>query len=140
VDPIHNYMDYTDDYCMYEFTADQAIRIDWAVTTYKSGLLDKAAQPAAQAAVSGGVVLHGAAPNPFNPRTDIKFALPRDLSVNLKVYNLQGRLVRTLIENRPLVAGDHSVPFDGRRVASGVYMAVLEANGLRHVERIVLLK
>lgn len=38
-DPIHNYMDYTDDACMYEFTPLQAVRMDWAVNTYKPGLL-----------------------------------------------------------------------------------------------------
>lgn len=39
LDPIHNFMDYTPDYCMYEFTGDQCDRIEWAVTTYKPGLL-----------------------------------------------------------------------------------------------------
>ncbi|MDH4071309.1 MAG: M43 family zinc metalloprotease, partial [Ignavibacteria bacterium] len=45
VDPIHNYMDYTDDICMFEFTPGQAERMDWAVTTYKPGLLEASVAP-----------------------------------------------------------------------------------------------
>lgn len=51
VDPIHNYMDYTDDICMYEFTTGQAERMDWAVSTYKPGLLEGSVAPNAPANV-----------------------------------------------------------------------------------------
>jgi len=45
LDPVHNYMDYTDDACMYELTQGQADRMDWAVNTFKPGLLEAAAVP-----------------------------------------------------------------------------------------------
>jgi hypothetical protein len=51
-DPIHNYMDYTDDACMFEMTAGQAERMDWAVSTYKPGLLEAAVVPNAPASFS----------------------------------------------------------------------------------------
>jgi hypothetical protein len=68
-------------------------------------------------------------PNPFNPLTTISFSLPRESLVSLRVFDLRGRLVRTLLdESRP--AGVHTVVWDGRdesggRVASGTYVARL---------------
>jgi subtilisin-like proprotein convertase family protein len=64
-------------------------------------------------------------PNPFNPLTSIKFDLPRDSRVSLRVYDVAGRLVRTLVDEN-LVAASHTVTWDGtddrgRRQASGVY-------------------
>jgi hypothetical protein len=68
-------------------------------------------------------------PNPFNPLTTISFSLPRESLVSLRVFDLRGRLVRTLLdESRP--AGVHTVVWDGRdesggRVASGTYVTRL---------------
>ncbi len=66
------------------------------------------------------------APNPFNPRTSIAFALPRDTHVQLTVHDLRGRLVRTLA-SESMPAGHHDIAFDGtsndgRRLASGTYI------------------
>jgi len=71
------------------------------------------------------------APNPFNPSTTIRFALPEAGHVTLAVYDINGRLVRTLV-GRPLGAGSHAVVWDGkdamgRAVASGVYVYRLTA-------------
>lgn len=65
------------------------------------------------------------APNPFNPRTEIRFALPSRQPVTLRVYNVEGKLVRTLIQG-PREAGAHTVVWEGDddrggRVASGLY-------------------
>ncbi|MDD5719335.1 MAG: C25 family cysteine peptidase [Candidatus Krumholzibacteria bacterium] len=64
-------------------------------------------------------------PNPFNPMTSIKFDLPRAGQVSLRVYDVAGRLVRTLVDGH-LPAASHAVNWDGtdasgRRQASGVY-------------------
>ena len=77
-------------------------------------------------------------PNPFEKGTAIRFALPTAEDVNLKVFNVQGRLVRTLLEGHR-GAGRHVVNWDGRddtgnAVASGVYFYRLKA-GSREAER-----
>ncbi len=69
-------------------------------------------------------------PNPFNPRTRIIFDLPQDGPVKLSVYDVQGHLVRTLIDTRKS-AGLHEVPWDGRdhnnrALASGTYLYRLQ--------------
>ncbi len=76
---------------------------------------------------AGGFV--GVAPNPFNPRTEIEFALTRPNLVQLNVYNIRGQLVRSLVGDR-LEAGTHVATWDGtddagNRVASGTYFARL---------------
>jgi len=68
-------------------------------------------------------------PNPFNPTTSIKFSLAADSKVVLKVYNILGQPVSTLI-NGNLAAGSHSVNFNASRLTSGVYMYKIEAKGI----------
>ena len=60
-------------------------------------------------------------PNPFNPSTQITFTLPATQEVTLKVYDIMGREVATLLNNTRQAAGVHAVTFDASRVSSGVY-------------------
>ncbi len=78
-------------------------------------------------------------PNPFNPETQIKFALPKPESVKIEVYNLLGRKIRTLI-NKPMPAGYHDVGFNGQDLASGVYLYRMEAGTYCAVRKMILLK
>ncbi|MBI3765096.1 MAG: T9SS type A sorting domain-containing protein [Ignavibacteriales bacterium] len=61
-------------------------------------------------------------PNPFNPTTRIQFELPAANAVTLKVYDLLGQEVATLMEGAPLTEGKHDVVFDGQGLSSGVYL------------------
>jgi len=65
-------------------------------------------------------------PNPFNPATIINFALPETGQIRLEVYNVLGRRVATLV-NEKKAAGTHQVRFDGRGLASGMYIYRLQA-------------
>ena len=83
-------------------------------------------------------------PNPFNPETQINFSLPETENVELKIYNLQGQLVRTLV-NYEVPAGHHSVHWDGkdgagRQVAGGIYLYVLRAGRFMAQKKMILLK
>jgi hypothetical protein len=86
----------------------------------------------------------GAAPNPFNPATTLRFSLPAAGHAELKLYDVQGRLVRSLIDGH-LAAGPGEVRWDGRdqrgrQVASGTYFARLMAAGHTSVKSLVLVK
>ena len=88
--------------------------------------------------------LIGNAPNPFNPRTTIEFATVGSGHVALKVYDVSGRLVRTLADEG-LPAGIHSRVWDskddhGVSVASGVYFYRLTADGKTFTQKMMLLK
>ena len=68
-------------------------------------------------------------PNPFNPTTSIKFSLVTDSKVTLKLFDVIGQEVATLI-NTDLAAGYHSTIVDGSRLSSGVYFYRLDASGV----------
>jgi hypothetical protein len=81
--------------------------------------------------VPSELALAPAAPNPFSRSTVVEFTLPADQTVTLRVFDVHGRLVRTLADGR-YPAGRHVVPWDGldaggSRAASGVYWAALRA-------------
>jgi len=69
-------------------------------------------------------------PNPFNPTTTIDYTLPASSRVLLKVYDVLGREIRTLVDERQ-IAGDHSVKLDGSNLASGVYFYRLQRGHMR---------
>jgi len=67
-------------------------------------------------------------PNPFNPSTVIQFSLEKNSHVELAVYNLMGRKVNQLV-NKSLPSGNHLIRFDGKNLASGIYLYRLEVDG-----------
>ncbi len=67
-------------------------------------------------------------PNPFNPTTVVSFELPASSATTLKIYDVIGQQVATLVDGS-LSAGTHTVSWDGAGHASGIYLAVLRANG-----------
>jgi hypothetical protein len=104
---------------------------------WTSGAPDEPLLPAATRLV-------GASPNPFNPRTQLAFELAAGGDVRLGVYDLQGRLVRVLAAGT-WPAGRHNVTWDGLddaggQVASGLYMARLEAGGATYLVKMTMLK
>lgn len=78
-------------------------------------------------------------PNPFNPLTEIAFRLSRDAHAVLRVYDTRGRLVTTLVDG-VLAAGEHRVRFDGRGLASGMYLGRLEADGVVQTRKMMLVR
>jgi hypothetical protein len=83
-------------------------------------------------------------PNPFNPTTNIRFALPEAANVTLRVYNINGQLVRTLVSGS-MDAAHHSIQWDGvnengTQVASGIYIYRLQAGSFVQTRKMTLLK
>ena len=83
--------------------------------------------------------LHQNYPNPFNPVTEIKYDVPKNTHVTLKVYNVLGAEVATLID-ADQKANFYTVSWDARDLASGVYFCTLTAGDFKAVKKMVLLK
>jgi hypothetical protein len=78
-------------------------------------------------------------PNPFNPSTTISFSLPAASDVSLKIFNVLGQEVTTLIDG-PMDAGEHSVQFDAANLASGIYFYRINAGSFMDTRKMVLTK
>ncbi|MBD3220453.1 T9SS type A sorting domain-containing protein [bacterium] len=78
-------------------------------------------------------------PNPFNPITNIEFAVPRDMRVQLEVVDVRGRHVETLVAEA-VIAGQHSVTWTAENQPSGVYFARLVTEDRVQVRRLTLVK
>jgi len=89
--------------------------------------------------VPQGFALSAAYPNPFNPSTNLQYTLNKSGMVSLKVYNLVGQVVSTIV-NESKNAGIYTVRVDMTRMGSGVYYAVLEQGANRAVQKLMLLK
>lgn len=78
-------------------------------------------------------------PNPFNPSTTIRFSIPQSGRVSLKVFDVLGREVATLV-NEEKAAGSFSVRWDATTAGSGTYFARLESNGKSQMTKMLLMK
>jgi carboxypeptidase T len=78
-------------------------------------------------------------PNPFNPSTVISYNLPKNSNVSLKVFDILGNEVATLV-NGNQITGNHNVDFNGANIASGIYFYKLTADDYVDVKRMMLVK
>ncbi|MDZ7625186.1 MAG: T9SS type A sorting domain-containing protein [Ignavibacteriaceae bacterium] len=78
-------------------------------------------------------------PNPFNPSTKIRFSVPEQGLVTLKVFNLLGEEVATLI-NYELTTGTYEADFKGTEISSGIYFYTLTAENFISTKKMILLK
>jgi hypothetical protein len=126
---------------------------------YRVAAVDAGGLEASAAAVCTGTAKGGAAsetaftyrgpnfatsPNPFNPTTTLRFALPVASDVSLSIYDVRGRRVTTLVRGR-LDAGQHAVTWQGqddagRDSATGIYFAVLQAGSVHERLKLILMK
>jgi len=88
--------------------------------------------------------LHQNYPNPFNPLTTLRYDLPEDANVNITIYDIMGRIVKTMV-NKEQNAGYKSVKWNatnnqGQPVSAGLYLYTIQAGDFRQVKKMVLLK
>ena len=100
---------------------------------------------AVQAGAPAWIGLGPTYPNPFNPTTSIEYAVAEQTHVRLRIYDVSGRLVRTLVDEPKAPGTVHVTVWDGRdawggAVASGVYFYRLETRVLTQTKKMVLLK
>lgn len=84
-------------------------------------------------------------PNPFNSGTNIPFYLPGQESISLEVYDITGKEVIRLIDNRGYTPGEHTIQWNatnnhGKEVSSGIYLYVLKAGARREVRKMLLIR
>lgn len=79
-------------------------------------------------------------PNPFNPSTSIRFSLPTKSNVILKIYDISGKEVATLINNEVVSGGLNEVTFNGVNLASGVYFYSITAGNFKDTKKMMLIK
>jgi hypothetical protein len=114
----------------------RAFRYQWNVRGTTTGTGVKTANAAAPDVMT----LNGNYPNPFNPTTKISFVLPATGAASLKVYNILGQEVATLVDG--IVRGEEvqTVSFDGSALASGVYYYRLQSGQKIETRKMVLIK
>ena len=88
--------------------------------------------------------LHQHYPNPFNPTTQIKYDLPEDALVNITIYDIMGRSIKSLVNSKQ-TAGYRSIQWNattnlGEPVSAGMYIYMIQAGEFRQVRKMVLLK
>ena len=79
-------------------------------------------------------------PNPFNPSTIIQYSIPSRTNVTLRVYDILGSEVATLVNNAIQNVGKYEVTFDASRIASGIYFYTLQTNNFVKTNKMILLK
>jgi len=78
-------------------------------------------------------------PNPFNPTTNIKFNLPKSEFVTLKIFDIIGNEVATIV-NEQKSAGSFTIKFDASNLTSGIYLYQLQAGSFREIKKMMLVK
>jgi hypothetical protein len=84
-------------------------------------------------------VLHQNYPNPFNPVTEIEFELQKAGMVTLKIFDILGKELETLLYARK-AAGSHKILFNGKHYPSGVYFYQIKSNGFSEMKKMILMK
>jgi hypothetical protein len=109
------------------------------VSGNRETIATQSATPTAGNGVVSAYALHQNYPNPFNPETNISFDLRDAGFTTLKIYNLMGQEVATVV-NGEITAGHHTVNFNGASLASGVYLYSLVSGEFNATKKLVLLK
>jgi hypothetical protein len=84
-------------------------------------------------------ILSPAYPNPFNPTTTISFSLPKDIDVSMIIYDLQGRVIETLINNN-MTAGYHSAVWNAGNYSSGIYFIQMLTEEKQLTQKLMVVK
>ncbi|MEK7496298.1 MAG: T9SS type A sorting domain-containing protein [Patescibacteria group bacterium] len=112
------------------FTFGEDVRVEYGVT----GVGDEVNSTPKQFALAQNF------PNPFNPTTTIRYSLPTAVNVTLKVYNMLGQELTTLLNGIEQEAGERSVDFNAAELPSGVYIYKIQAGTFVDVKKLILQK
>lgn len=128
-----------DDSFNWEKEGSADLDFDFEVHLPVANFLDQSDIIATESVVSDRFDVIEAYPNPFNPMTTIRFTLSQDEKVLLSIYDLNGRLVETLVDGNR-AAGMHDVTFDASHLASGIYLSRFSAGDQTINGKMILIK
>jgi plastocyanin len=134
----------------FQFTFNQAGTVPYFCRPHELGgmtgtiVVEEVSTPA-PASARPRLLVHGVEPNPFNPRTSVRFTLAEPEAVTITVHDVRGQLVRELVAGEAMEAGDREVLWDGASddgsgVASGVYFFLVRTATAEQVARGVLVR
>ena len=83
--------------------------------------------------------LHQNYPNPFNPSTKIKYSIINKAMVIIKVYDILGNEIKTLV-NEEKTIGNYEIEFDGRNLSSGIYLYRMQAGNFSDTKKLILIR
>ena len=126
-------------YALGGFTFEKLPGIDFALGDSEWSIWGWDDELAASSVMPGGFELYAPYPNPFNAQTNISFELRAASFVTLIVYDVVGREVVTLV-NGWRSSGIYEVSFDGSGLSSGIYFAILQADGFSQSRKMILIK
>jgi hypothetical protein len=105
----------------------------------KFGIIDDPTNINETAVLPSEYCLNQNFPNPFNPRTNISFLLPKSGNVSLKIFNIVGQDIATLV-NEKMDVGSFNIDFDASNLNSGIYFYRLVAGKFTETKKMILLK
>ena len=117
-------------------SGDDGILQDWGLLISESSIVGVEEE---NGIIPNSISLYQNYPNPFNPSTTIKWQQPEAGIVTLKIYDVLGREVATLI-NEELTAGNHETVFDASQLSSGIYFYQLKAGSFVQTKKMILIK
>jgi len=122
---------------------EEAVVIDGSTAVYTNALL--VVDDWGHGGVPDVYALKQNFPNPFNPVTQIRYQLPEESVVTIQIYDIMGRVVRSLVSNEKELTGYHQVMWDGTNnygdgVSAGMYLYVIQAGRFRDTRKMVLMK
>jgi len=129
------------DICRFETTLsqNQDMLIDYEIISSNGSTLSSGSTTVEYIPIPDDFALIRAYPNPFNPVTQIQYAIPEDIHVQLTIYDILGRQVTKLV-NSEQQAGYHKVVWNGNNNASGLYFATMSAGDFISTQKLMLVK
>ena len=110
---------------------------DFGQIWYK--IIDKTVSVTNQSSIVSDFVLYQNYPNPFNPETKITYKIPKTEWVILKVYDISGREISTLVDQKQVV-GSHTISFLKGNLSSGIYFYKIQAGEFNKTKKMIVLK
>ncbi|MCX6170102.1 MAG: T9SS type A sorting domain-containing protein [Ignavibacteriales bacterium] len=122
--------------CIITVTAIDAANNDFLATSFdiNVGLTDVTSDP-----IPNEFSLYQNFPNPFNPSTKIKYELPQNAFIQLKIFDMLGREVKTILSGEQ-TAGFYEIEFDAKEIPSGIYFYRIEAGEFTQTKKMILMK